>query len=94
MPKQAAQCHEDIARLHPELCQIYAGELFISTNGAECNGCGSQPDQATIASVRLMNSVSVIVAQMFNYLLDFVVVFIGARLSNKPFKSAAIELSN
>jgi hypothetical protein len=41
----------------------------------EGNGCGSQPNQPAVSSMRLMNGISILVAELLYDLLDAVEFF-------------------
>ena len=60
-------------------------------NGSQCNRGRRKSYQPAIASMRLMNSICVLMAQLFDDLADFLIFLVGTGLTDQSFKPAAIQ---
>lgn len=60
------------------------------TDRSESNGGGCKADQATVASMRLVDSVGILVAELIEYRLDPVVILTGNKLPNDSFKPTEV----
>ena len=59
----------------------------------EGNGCGSQPNQPAVSSMRLMNGISILVAELLYDLLDPVEFFSSSKITNNSLKTVWIPVS-
>jgi hypothetical protein len=95
MRAQAAQFHPSTAQLLP-ICQVSAkfsskSLVIATTHRAQCNRGSSQPDQASIAGMGLVHGVRVVVAELFNDFLYFLLLSSENSIADNFLKPSANE---
>lgn len=55
--------------------------------GAQRNGGSCQTNEPSIPGMRLMDSISIVVTKLLDYLLDLIKLLAGSKISYNPFEA-------